>query len=287
MSKTTEDEFFIQLAEIQALMKERKFTLELIQVGDLEVDKDIQRDHLDLARIERMRAIYNPDALGVITVSRRNPVTNIVIDGMHRRQLVAEETDGAGQMLCHVYHGLNIQDEAAMFLALNYATQPTSLDKFRVRVRGLDAVAVDIDQICKAEGWTIQKEPANGTIQAVKAVERIYAKSVKFEREPNLLMMTLRALTRAWGRDIDVSNGVLMEGMAAFQFVNDGKVDFDSLVHKLKGYENGAYGLVTNGKALRSSKRISAPMAIAELLVTEYNKGKGSKSLPAWSRRSW
>src|SRR6185436_4107945 len=237
---------------------------------------EVQRDHLDLHRIERMKRDYNEGALGVITVSRRNPVTNVVIDGMHRRQLVAEVTDGAGQVLCHVYHGLTVPEEAAMFLALNYSTQPTFLDKFRVRVRGGDPIAVGINQLVNAEGWTIQKELGNGAIQAVKTVERIYNKSILFDREPNLLMMTLRVMTKAWGRDPDVSSGVLLEGMAAFLAVNDGKVDFDSLVHKLRGYPDGAYGLLTNGKALRSTKRISAPIAIAELLVTEYNKGKQS-----------
>lgn len=287
MSKTTEDTFAQHLAELEDVLKARRFSIELIPVGDLEVDKDIQRDHLDLNRIARMRAIYNPAALGVITVSRRNRVTNIVIDGMHRRQLVAEETDGAGQMLCHVYSGLTIAEEAAMFLALNYSTQPTSLDKFRVRVRGLDPAAVAIDQICKGEGWVIQKDPGNATIQAVQAAERIYVKSIKFDYEPNLLMLTLRALTRAWGREQDASSGVLLEGMAAFLAVGGERVDFDSLVHKLKGYKNGPYGLLTNGKALRSTKQVSAPMAIAELLTNEYNKGKGSKALPAWQRRSW
>lgn len=287
MSKTTEDTFASQVDELQRVVKARKFTIEVIQVGDLEVDKEIQRDHLDLNRIEKMKAIYNEAALGVITVSRRNRVTNVVIDGMHRRQLVAEVTDGAGAMLCHVYTGLTIAEEAAMFLALNYSTQPTSLDKFRVRVRGGDPVAVDIDRLVKGEGWVIQKDPGNATIQAVRAVERIYAKSVKFDYEPNLLMLTLRALTRAWGRDQDVSNGILLEGMAAFLAVGGERVDFDSLVHKLSGYKNGAYGLLTNGKALRSTKAVAAPMAIAELLTNEYNKGKGSKALPAWQRRSW
>jgi len=287
MSKTTEDTFAKHLAELEDLLKARKFSIELISVGDLEVDKDIQRDHLDLHRIERMRAVYNEAALGVITVSRRNRVTNVVIDGMHRRQLVAEETDGAGQMLCHVYHGLTVPEEAAMFLALNYSTQPTALDKFRVRVRGLDPTAVDIDNIAKGEGWVIQKDPGNATIQAINSVERIYLKSIKFDREPNLLMITLRAVTRAWGREQDASSGVLLEGMAAFLSVYDDKYDFDSLVHKLRGYKNGPYGLLTNGKALRSSKQVSAPMAIAEIITTEYNKGKGSKALPAWSRRSW
>src|SRR6188474_1918763 len=133
-------------------MTEHNFVEEWISVGDLEVDPGIQRAHLDLRKIERMVANFNPAALGVITVSQRNRLTKIVLDGMHRRQTVSLVTDNTGKLLCHVFKGLTRAEEAQMFLDLNNGNPVSLLDKFAVRLVAEDPVALEIDKMTKAYG---------------------------------------------------------------------------------------------------------------------------------------
>ena len=264
-----------------------KFTEEWISVSDLEVDPNIQRTKMDWPKVERIKANYNPSALGVITVSRRNRVTNIVLDGMHRRQVVSELTDGAGKVLCHVFTDLSPAEEAQMFLDLNYGNQPNILDKFRVRIIAGDEVAIAVNQLTHAYGWSVQPGTGNGIIQAVKALEEIYNRSIKYEYEPNLLQQVLLVVTRAWGNTQAGAHAVFLRGLSHFLAEHGDKIDLDNLAKRLETYDGGPTTLMTNAKALQASKRNRPPMAVAEILTEVYNKGRARKSeLPPWRRRS-
>jgi hypothetical protein len=269
-------------------MDELPFTQALLPVSVLEIDPKIQRDHLSIPKVEKIKREYNPRALGVITVSKRNAVTNIVLDGMHRVRATAELFDGTRPMYCHVYEGLTRAEEVQIFLDLNAGNQPTKLDKFRVRLEGgVDSAATEIDQLTKAFGWVVQKEPGNATIQAIDVLDRIYARSVRFELQPNLLQYTLQVITKAWGTEQDASKGVLFEGIAAFlaEYGYDQRFNYDSLIERLTNYKGGPMAFLVDSRALANSKRIRVPMAVAEKLVEEYNRQKTTRALPPWRRR--
>ena len=265
-----------------------KSTLEWIPVSELEIDPDVQRLHLDLKKIERMRKNYNPDALGVCTVSKRNAVTIVVIDGMHRRQLQAEVTSGAGKLLCRVFTDLTPAEEALMFLDLNHGNQPNILDKFRMRKRAEDKVALEIDRICKQHGWLIQPGVANGVIQAVGAVEGIYLRSIKYDYEPNILDLTLRMVTHAWGNNHEGVQAVILLGVSALLAEHQDMVDVSILEKAMGQYESGPLGLRTSARAYASIEKGHVPMAVAHLLTQAYNRQvRGARAkLPAWRKRS-
>jgi hypothetical protein len=262
------------------------FTEEWISVGDLEHDPAIQRTKMDWNKVERIKKNFNPSALGVLTVSRRNRVSAIVLDGMHRKQAVSELTDGSGKVLCHVFTGLSRAEEAQMFLDLNAGNQPNILDKFKVRIIAGDEVAIAVNDLTHAYGWTVTPGSGHGIIQAVKALEEIYNRSIKFELEPNLLQQVLLVITRAWGNTQEGAQAVLMRGLAYFLFEHGDKIDLDSLSKRLETYEGGPVTLRANAKQLQASKRNRPPMAVAEILTEIYNKGRGKTQLPPWRRRS-
>ncbi len=267
-------------------MTKANFTEEWIPVSDLEIDRAVQREHLDLRKIERMVKNFNEAALGVITVSRRNAVTNIVIDGMHRTQTVREVTDNTGKVLCHVFHGLSRKDEAQMFLDLNAGTQPTLIDKYKKRIITEDPVAVGINDLLKAYGFTIDGNNQNGSINAVGAIERVYTKSLRLEAEPNLLQLVLIAVTHAWGTDRDGVVASIVEGLGAFFAVHGSSLDLDRFKRKLEGYKGGPMGLLTDARGMAAIRKGKVSMAVAELLTDDYNKGAKTKFLPSWKQRS-
>lgn len=259
---------------------------EWISVSDLDVDREVQRDHFDLRKVERMKRNFNPAALGVITVSRRNAVTNIVIDGMHRTQTVRELTDGAGKVLCHVFTGLTRKEEAQMFLDLNAGTQPTLIDKYKKRILTEDPVAVGIHELLKSYGFTVDNNNQDGYISAVGAMERIYVKSETMEAEPNLLQLVLISVTHAWGNSRDGVVASILEGLGAFFAVHGSNVNLDRFKNKLETYKGGPLGLIKDARSLAAIRKGKVSMAVAELLTDEYNKGAKSRFLSSWKARS-
>jgi hypothetical protein len=264
---------------------EAKFTEEWILVGDLEIDREVQRNNIDLKKVERIKANYNPGALGVITCSRRNKVTTVVLDGQHRVQVVKELTDNEGEVLCHVFSGLTLAEEAQMFLDLNAGNQPSLLEKFRVRVVAGDEGAIDITNMVKSYGWTIGPSTQNGTLQCVGALESIYRLSKKLEFEPDLLQAVIMTITRAWGTDRDGGNAVLLQGLAFLISEHGSLLDLKRLETCLKSYQGGPMGLHTDAVQLAALRKMRVAMAVAEQVTEAYNKGRKNKLLPPWRRR--
>lgn len=268
-------------------MSELKFTEEWIKVGELEVDPTIQRDHLDINKINRMVAAYNPAALGVVTVSKRNKVTKIILDGMHRRETVSRVTDNTGELLCHVFVNLTRAQEAQMFLDLNAGVPVSLLDKFKVRLVAEDPIALEIDRLTKAYGWTIGNSNKVGCIQCVGTVEKIYRTSLKAEAEPNYLQVALLLVTHAWGNDKDGVQAAVLDGLASVAAEYGSDLDIGILERKLKTYPGGPLGLHTDGGQLAALKNGRVAMGVAEQVVDWYNKGaRKNRELHQWRRRS-
>lgn len=265
--------------------KETDFKVEWLPVGDLEIDHDIQRYVINLRKVENIVRHFNPGALGVITVSRRNPVTNIVLDGMHRVQAVKELTDNQGDVLSHVYENLTRAEEAQLFLDLNAGNQPNLLEKFKAKLVTGDTVAVEVGKLCNAYGWDINPTVGNGNVQCVGALERIYKRSVEMEAEPNLLQLALLSVTRAWGMTREGGHAGTLEGLATLFAEHGDQVDVDRVIQKLTSYPGGPRGLSSDAANMASLRRGRVPIAVAELVTEEYNKGKQSKRLPPLKKR--
>jgi hypothetical protein len=261
-----------------------KFKEERLSVASLQVDPRVQRP-LNPRRVEAMLATYNPAGLGVISVSRRNAVTDVIIDGQHRREVILRANDGGGEALCHVYEGLTLAEEAKLFLLLNNASKPTLIAKHLVGVTAGDPLAVEIERLVKEYGWAVSEQAGPATITAIGSLQKIVRFSERVEADPHLLSMALLAVTRAWGTQHAGVRGVILEGIAAIFHEYKDRVDLDRLVNKMKGFEDGPQGLHDRAQFYSKQEKITMPMAVARLLVAQYNVGAKSKALETWRRR--
>jgi hypothetical protein len=268
---------------------DKPFTTEMLPVKELEIDPKIQREFHSPRKVEDIIKRFNPAALGIVTISRRNRVSNIIIDGWHRWSAVRALTDNNGEMLCNVFEGLSIEEEAQLFLDLNAGTQPNVMDKFRQRLITGDEVAVAMDKTTKYYGWVIQRASGNGTLQCVQAIERVYRKSAANDDEPNVLQEVVMVLNRAWGNDKNAGSAVIIEALAAFLAEYGSKVDMDRLYERLSEYPGGPSALLTDSQTIAAARRMRVPMAVADQITDHYNRnprgaGLKTKALPAWRR---
>ena len=265
---------------------------ELIAVNELEIDRRVQRDGLNKVKVRKIVREYNPGALGVVTVSYRKDRSLIIIDGWHRVEATRIKTDNVGELKCHVFGRethLTLAEEAQMFLDLNTTTQPPVLDKFRVSTETEGEVgdaARDIQDLVGAYGFKISNVAANGNINAVKVVVRMYDLSRKIEAEPNLVHVTCLVIARAWGNDRYGTQGSIFEAIARIFAEYGSRIDLDRFIDTVKMYDGGPQSLIAAGTALAALRKGKVSMAIAELLVDGYNKGKRTGLLEQWRKRT-
>jgi hypothetical protein len=268
---------------------DKRFNTEVLAVRDLEIDRKVQREIYSDRKVENIMKNFNPAALGVITVSRRNQVTQVIVDGWHRWSAVKILTDNNGEMLCNVFEDLTLEEEAQLFLDLNDGSQPNVMDRFRARLIVGDPVAADMDKLTKYYGWVIQRQGGNGTLQCVQAVERVYRKSAAAGDDPNVLQEVVMVLNRAWGNDKHAGSAVIIEALAAFISEYSTKIDFDRLYRRLGEYPGGPSALLNDSQTIAAARRMRVPMAVADQITDHYNRngtgpGLKAKALPAWRR---
>lgn len=268
----------------QESISKYKFTEETLPLSRLEVDPRVQRP-LNPAKVQNFVSSFNPAGMGVISVSRRNPVTEIIIDGQHRAEAARRVTDNAGEALCHVYEGLTLEQEAELFLLLNNTTKPRLIDKHRVQVTAGVPMAVEIDKLTREYGWKVDPQAGPASITAIGSLQRIWRLSEQVQADPHLITMTLMVINRAWGVQENAARGVVMEGLAALFAEYGARVDTDILIRRLKDYAGGPEGLHDHAQTYSKLERTTVPMAVARLAVQEYNVGRRVNGLEPWRRR--
>jgi hypothetical protein len=214
-------------------------------------------------------------------------VTKIVLDGWHRWEAVRRLTDNTGSILAHVFKELTLAEEAQMFLDLNAGNQPSVMDKFRARLITGDPIAVEMDKMTRYYGWKIQNAPGGGSIQCVTTLERIYKRSQSQEMDPNVLQLVVIVITKAWGNDKHAASSVILDGLAFLLQEHTSRIDLARLIEQLKDYPGGPHGLMKDAQQIGSLRRMRTPMAVAEQVTGEYNRGlhlDGPNALPAWRK---
>jgi len=270
-------------------MSINKYTVEEIPVGQLAVDRRVQRSTLDTLRVERMIHKYNPDAVGVLHVSRRDTGEIVVLDGQHRREVLLRRFGAEQVATCHVFTGLTLAEEAEIFLDLNTTNKPTIIDKFNVRVTAEGPEAVAINEILKSYGWQVSRNRGNFHCGAVGVYEKMYTLGVKSGHEPNTLQAAVMVVTRAWGGDPYGMQAVIIEGIGRVIHDYNSKVQLDHMVEKLREFRGGPATLHAEASQMATVRRGKVSMAVAELVVETYNRNKKNDSkflLPRWSKRS-
>lgn len=265
-----------------------KFEDRMVSVNDLEIDSQVQRFRYNPRKVEHIVKNYNEAAFGLITVSRRNAVTLVIVDGWHRWEAKRRLSDSKGEVLCRVFDGLTLAEEAQMFLDLNPGNQPTALDRYRMRLLTDDPDTLAIDAAIHAYGWAVHPQQAMGHLQCVNALHRIQKLgNAGGEATVDLLKNTIMVVSRAWPGDKEAGAAIILEGTAAVLNEYREKLDPDRLIAQLRDYSGGPGLLASNAQQLSRVTRARVPMSVADLIVKQYNQNLrpgGPTILGSWRR---
>jgi len=254
-------------------------TVTQIQPSLLSVDPQVQRPE-DGVRVASIAGDFEPEALGVIHVSKRNDGTHHIIDGQHRIAALKVIGRADKPVTCVLWEGLSRAEEAAMFRRLNNTRQVQILDRFRVRIVEGDPIACELAGLLHAHGWSIRKSGARGSFFAVSALENVYRARDGGDRET--CDSLIRIATAAWGHDSNALRAEVVSGMGALLRKHP-RLDMPKLVTELAKLEGGPLGLIGKAKALRDIRGGRVSDAMAEILVNLINKRRqGANRLPEW-----
>lgn len=254
-------------------------TFAFVDPASLITDLRVQRP-LDLARVQELfEKPFDANMLGTVIVSKRTDGSMILLDGQTR--VAAKAKAGSnGNVHAQVYTGLTLKDEASMFLAYNNNKAVSALDKFLVRVTEGDPTALTITSILAAHGWRVCAGGADGTIQAVVALERAFTRGgANGERVVGAVM---GAITKAWGYDFAGANASLIGGVAELFLRYGDMVDQSKLIRELQS--TSPRTLMGRARGMKESRVFSdsLPVIVGRVLHTLHNQKLRKSPLPEW-----
>lgn len=253
-------------------LAELKYEDKWLDIRDLTVDRNVQRAVRNEGKVEEFERNWNDNLAGIVTVSHRRDRSHVIVDGDHRTEAKKRRTSNNGQIFCRVFEGLTIPEEGMLFLALNPGNQPHLIDKYRVEVFTGMPQAVRIDKIVHSRGFVVDNQGGNGHINTVRALRELDTLSLKLEAEPHILDVTLLVISRAWGMDRFGLQNANIQGLGRLLAEYGDRIDLDILIDVLRHTEGSARGLLIKAKQMASIKGFKQSMAVADIVVDDYNK---------------
>ena len=243
----------------------------------LNVTETSQRDKLNKKKINDIIKDFDPNLLGIITVSYRDGKWYI-IDGQHRA--IALNTIFGDEYLvdCKVIRNIPQQKESIYFVKLNDSSTPLQYaDKAKGLFYGEDETIVTLSNLCKKNGVDLgifkdNRATADSRITAVKALVVTYKKigEEKTDRLIKLLNDTWDGKSTAFKQEMIKAVGVILS-------LYGRELDDNKFIKKL--------GKVNPAELIRMAKSDRVTNAkteakIARIMVNNYyNKGKGATPL--------
>lgn len=247
-----------------------------VKPNDMVTDLAVQR-RLSARRAQQLAADFNPDSLGVITVSCRKDGSFVILDGQHRMEAARLAGRGDVAVQCEIFDGLTTAQEARLFLDRNRQNAPGAQDKFRVRLTEREETAVTIEAILNEHGWRTGGTPGEGVFAAIVALEGVH--KLDPDGEKGVIDRTARVITKAWGHNKVAAHGALWAGIGAVLCRYVDSIDEAKLVTILERW--GPDGTLGQAHAWRATVRRHAD-AVAQAIVVQYNVGKRTRGLPPW-----
>jgi len=274
---TTEENEISSQDEVVPQEREAPFLIEL-PVHTIVVDRKIQR-RLDQARVHKIASNYNPDAIGVLTASRRTDGKYYALDGQHRK--AAMELLGRGEELVQVkaFTGLSTQDEAALFRLLNNTKHPQPLDLFRVQILEKDPTAIRMFELLTNHGWKFRTGIKDGNFMAVRTLRDL------FDSDPVMAETAVNVLCLAWGTRYGTLNDGLLAGLGRLLIRRGDAMDVNHLITRLQGVPGGPREVLNRATTIREAMKMTMKNAVALIMVDIYNEALRSRKLAPWTEK--
>lgn len=252
-----------------------KREVKAVPISQMFVDPHYQR-RLSPRRAQEIADNFSFSALGYPLLSQRADGSYAEVDCQHRIEALKILGFGDESIDCEVFYDLTLAEEAVLFRDRNNMEKVPLVDKFRARLVGGEAKALDMMRILDRNGWKLQTgASSDGYFAAIAKFEKVFSAS------PLAAERTVATLTRAWGHDPVSMAGLLVDGMGRV-FVRFGdQVNIDDLVDRLARFPGGAPQFLGQARGLQPIIGGTVGRAVGEKIIDVYNVRRKSTALPS------
>lgn len=252
-----------------------------LSVAEIGRDERVNTRPVDDAWVDKkVSEGFDPDRLGVPTVSMRKDGTYIWLDGQNRGELIRRAGWPSQKIQVRVFENLSISEEARLFLGLNDSRRVMPVYKFLAQVTSGEPHATAINTIVQAAGWRISDNYSNKGLSAVRALEVVYHATPK--QPGRALTATMRAVTEAWGYKPEAVNGTVLHGIGLVMVRFGDQLDTPALIKKLSEYPGGPSGLIGKARGRRQILGGTVANCLAQTVTAAYNERRRAGALPDW-----
>jgi uncharacterized protein DUF6551 len=263
----------------------RRYTVETLPANVLEVDPHVQRK-LNESRVARIAADFHEGALGAFIVSERTSSTAdpgqkvryVVLDGQTRLAALRKFTgteETRMPVLCQVYRGLTVQEEAEIFILHNDRAAVRRIDLFRLALVAGHEWAVELNRVVARHGYEANDAASRDTrFTAITTAQRI----IKLPDGMSALDQAFELIARSWGKRDGAASAEAVDGFGLLFHRHGSAVDVPMFAKKLASTET-PQTFKANIMAYRAATGISRTEAAYRYTIKVYNSGKRTRQL--------
>lgn len=243
----------------------KKIIFEELELSKLIIDPLVQ-GALQGKRVEKIVSNFREDQVGILIVSRRANGQLVVLDGFHRS--TALRRLGIKKVMCQVYEGLTLKEEAEKYLFLNKERkQPRAVDDYKVSLIAGDETILKIQSIL--EKFEVKVD--YGAFTSPKSIVSIYESLGE-----DILFIALETYIEAWKKTN--LQGKFLNELAKFINYNYDRIDLKKLqiclkLHNFEKVRDDMDKLI----AVKTAK--TKIQAFQQCLYQYYNQGEKKVSL--------
>lgn len=244
--------------------------------SSLIIDERVQR-HIRPGHLKHITSKLDLDAIGVITVSRRDDGTLVIIDGQHRVRALVDAGMGDWPVTCRVFEGLTVAQEAGLFRRYNTTSKTNAIEDLLKAIVEGEPEAVAINAIAERNKLRISLNGGPGYIACATAMRKVYGAK---EYGPAALGFAIHVGVSAWGANSDSVDSIIVRGLGEFYLRYGEEIDRAPLIRKLGKHTGGPRGLIGKAKTLADLQHTSVHRALTATVLGLYNAQRSNKLPP-------
>jgi hypothetical protein len=236
-----------------------------VKPNDLKVDLSYQRE-ININKVNTIMKHFNPNAIGVVTLSMRENGDLFIIDGSHRVEALKRLGKGNSDINAIVFFDFSVKDEAELFLIMNEnRTKPKKSDLHKANVNAGNNDSIAIEEMLKSHGLIIGNRPSNGVVRAIDTLYKVNSKI-----GINNLSKVVKILKDANGSNSTSFQAEYLTAVATI-IVNYKLIDVERLTKSISQIGDPALAITKAKNYSHSSTPFAATISLCFLIIEKYN----------------
>lgn len=257
-------------------------TAKRFRLGDLL--PDAQNRHLRTWRIDQIAKEFDFAKWSPPVVRQNGNGKPTIIEGHHRVVAACKAGLSDTEVITYCHPPIETDSKVGeMYIGLNDTLASTPTEKFRMRLRAGDKLAVEVAAVIDAAGFTgISDRPEDGAIHAPTACEWVYkGGSFKKGASPEALGFALEAIKKAYGKKGGAVRRDIIQGFGSFA-LRYPKLDPAEVARKVRERHPEPKNLIDDAKLMADALGCRSHKAMALVIRRDYNHQRKGRALEEW-----